>query len=156
MSDQRKNHWRTVIRRQNPDYLYAEDLGPPGTKIDVEVMSAAPAKVKNPGQAKDVIALTFRGKAKKLGIGASGCKAMRRLTGSDDWKDWNGWITLVVIHTEYFDNTTQQTEETDAIRIAPARPRAAAAGKSQRSTVTADLTDDERAEIERIEREEKS
>jgi hypothetical protein len=118
------NHWRQVIRRQNPDFLYAEDLGPPGTKLDVEVTAAKPAKVKNPGQSKDVIALSFKGKSKKLGIGAAGCKAMRKLTGTDDWEGWRGWITLVVIHTTYFDNSTQQEEETDAIRIAPTRPRA--------------------------------
>jgi hypothetical protein len=144
------NHWRQVIRRANPDFLYAEDLGPPGTKLDVEVTSAKPGKVKNPGESKDVIVLTFKGKQKKLGIGAAGCKAMRKLTGTDDWDGWRGWITLVVIHTEYFDSSTQQREETDAIRIAPQRPRGKGAASSTSGSAPAP---DEQAAIARDEAE---
>lgn len=115
-------HWRNVIRRQNPEYLYAEDIGPPGSTVDVEIVDSGPGKVKNPGTSKDVVWLAFKGKQKKLGIGATGCKTMRKLSGSDDWTLWRGWVRLVVIHTKYFDQTTQQDEETDAIRIAPQRP----------------------------------
>ena len=143
-------HWRQVIRRQNPEYLYAEDIGPPGQTIDVEIVDSGPGKVKNPGATKDVVWLAFRGAKKKLGIGATGCKTMRNLTGSDDWMDWRGWITLVVIHIKYFDQTTQQDEETDAIRIAPQRPR------RQSGPASSTPSPEEQAEILRLEREGKT
>jgi len=150
-------HWRHVIRRQNPDYLYAEDLGSPGTKIDVEIVDSGPGKVKNPGESKDVIWLAFDRAKKRLGIGATGCKTLREITGSDDWRDWRGWITLVVIRTKYFDKITGSDEETDAIRIArqrPPAPRSPAPAPAPAKSATP--TAEEQAEILRLEREGKA
>jgi len=34
---QKRTHWRSVHKRKDPTLLYAEDLGPPGTTVDVEM-----------------------------------------------------------------------------------------------------------------------
>lgn len=138
-------HWRQVVKRDNPDYLYAEDLGPAGTKFDVEIIDSGAGTVKNPDGQKAVIWLAFRGAKKKLGLGATGCKAMFNVSGSNDWADWRGWITLTVIRRDYFDATTGQKEEGEAIRIAPQRPRE----RMERRETTP--TPEEQAEIARRE-----
>ncbi len=153
---EKRRHWRQHIQRMNPDLLYAEDIGAPGSKIDVEVIAVEPGYAKNPSGKKALYILSFRGARKRLGIGATGCKTLRRITGSDDWMEWMGWITLVVIHTKYFDQTTQQDEETDAIRIAPSRPRQAGATTAQVGTPVGSPDAEEQAEIARREAEGKS
>jgi len=117
-------HWRTVIKRMDPAYLYAEDIGPAGTVVDVEVTSAGVGKVKNPGGAKELIWIGFAGYQKKLGLNATNAKTMEALCGSGHWGDWRGWITLVVIHKDAMRDPTAEggTSPMDVIRIAPQRP----------------------------------
>jgi hypothetical protein len=124
MSTDNKPHWRTVIKRIDPAYLYAEDLGPAGTKVDVEVTAAGIGKVKNPGSAKEVVWIGFAGHAKKLGLNATNAKTMEAVFGSGHWGDWRGWITLVVIHKDAMRDPTADggTSPMDVIRIAPTRP----------------------------------
>lgn len=153
-TDKAKPHWRTVIKRMDPAYLYAEDLGGPGTKVDVEIIDAGKGTLKNPGGAKETIVLTFRGAKKKLGLNATMCKTLTGICGSDHWGDWRGWITLVVLHKRMRDPTTEEIEDLDVIRIAPARPRGKEPGKPDAAPAT--MSADELAEIARIEREERS
>lgn len=156
MADPRKPSWRTVIKRMDPDYLYAEDLGGAGTKLDVEIVDAGKCRMKNPGGSKETIYIAFRGKSKKLGLNATMAKTLTSICGSDHWGDWRGWITLVVLHGKMRDPTTDQLEEMDFIRIAPDRPNVAAGrGQGQRSAPSkpgpAEPPEDEAAEIARIE-----
>lgn len=127
-TDQRKptapprNHWRQVLKRKNANMLYAEDLGPQGTKINAEIDESGTVDVTGADGTKRMPYIAKRG-AKKLGLNATNCKTLETITGSADWKDWIGWFTLVVIRTSYRDMKTGQQLETDAIRIAPQRPR---------------------------------
>lgn len=118
-----KPHWRTVIKRMDPEYLYAEDLGGPGTKADVEIVDSGRCIIKNPGGKKETLYIAFKGKSKKLGLNATMAKTLTSICGSDHWGDWRGWITLVVIHKRLRDPTTDEVEDMDVIRIAPERPR---------------------------------
>lgn len=121
-----KPHWRTVIKRMDQAYIYAEDLGPAGTVVDVEVTSAGVGKVKNPGGAKELIWIGFRDHQKKLGLNATNAKTMEAICGSAHWGDWRGWITLVVVHKDAMRDPTAEggTSPMDVIRIAPQRPAA--------------------------------
>jgi hypothetical protein len=158
MADQRKPHWRTVIKRMDPDYLYAEDLGGPGTTVDVEIVDSGRCRVKNPGGTKETLFIAFKGKSKKLGLNATNCKTLTNICGSDHWGDWRGWITLVVIHKRMRDPTTEEIEDMDVIRIAPERPRKASTGPASRSrstgAETSELTPEELDEIKRREAQE--
>jgi hypothetical protein len=129
-----KTDWRTVHRRLNTDYLFSEDLG--GRKsVDVEIIDSGVAKLKErSGKSKEMPWLAFRGAKKKLALGATMCKTLTTLTGTKIIEDWRGWITLVVVKTRYKDQDTGQMEETDAIRIAPTRPK----GKSATHVETQD------------------
>jgi hypothetical protein len=159
VADPRKPSWRTVIKRMDPDYLYAEDLGGAGTKLDVEIVDSGKCRLKNPGGTKETLYIAFRDKKKKLGLNATMAKTLTSICGSDHWGDWRGWITLVVLHGKMRDPTTEQLEEMDFIRIAPARPQVSARGQGQQRTTapapnrgaSGDLTDEERAEIARKE-----
>lgn len=160
MTEQRKPSWRTVIKRMDPDYLYAEDLGGAGTKLDVEIVDSGKCRLKNPGGTKETIYIAFRGKSKKLGLNATMAKTLTSICGSDHWGDWRGWITLVVLHGKMRDPTTEQLEEMDFIRIAPARPQTSARGQGQQRAAApapnkaaspGEPTDEERAEIARKE-----
>jgi hypothetical protein len=122
-----KPHWRTVIKRMDPAFLYAEDLGGPGTKLDVEIIDSGKCTMKNPGGSKESLYVAFRGKSKKLGLNATMAKTLTSICGSDHWGDWRGWITLVVLHKRMRDPTTEEIEDMDVIRIAPERPRGKAA-----------------------------
>ncbi len=146
-----KPHWRTVIKRMDPEYLYAEDLGGPGTKLDVEIVDSGRCTIKNPGGKKETLYIAFKGKSKKLGLNAGHCKTLSAICGSDHWGDWRGWITLVVIHKRLRDPTTDDLEDMDVIRIAPERPR----GKSSFAPAkhAPELSAEERAAVERAERE---
>ncbi|MCA1833064.1 MAG: hypothetical protein ABR520_11385 [Mycobacteriales bacterium] len=149
----RKPHWRTVIKRMDPEYLYAEDLGGPGTTLDVEIVDSGKCRIKNPGGAKDTLYIAFRGKSKKLGLNATMAKELTKICGSDHWGDWRGWITLVVVHGRMRDPTTEKLEDMDVIRIAPERPRRATNGS--RPTETGGGPDaEELAEIARREAQE--
>lgn len=119
-----KPHWRTVIKRMDTDYLYAEDLGRAGTTVDVEITSSGVGKVKNPGGAKEILWIAFAGRQKKLGLNATMAKVLESMSGSDHWGDWRGWITLVVVHKDKMRDPTTDggTSPMDVIRIAPQRP----------------------------------
>jgi hypothetical protein len=142
----------------DPDYLYAEDLGGPGTIADVEIVGSGVGTVKNPGGKKELIWLEFKGKRKKLGLNATMAKTMTNLSGSSYWGDWRGWIRLVVIHKRMRDPTTDELEDMDVIRIAPERPAAREklrAVREARGDTEAPISPDEQAEIDRIERQER-
>lgn len=149
---ERKPSWRTVIKRMDPDYLYAEDLGGAGTKLDVEIVDSGKCRLKNPGGTKETLFLAFRGKSKKLGLNATMAKTLTSICGSDHWGDWRGWITLVVLHGKMRDPTTDQFEEMDFIRIAPERPRGK---RSEASTAPAASGAPDAAELAEIARRER-
>ncbi len=111
------NHWRKVKQRTNTHMLYAEDLGGPETKVDVEISEVTIEKVKNEDGTSDMLALSFTGAKKKLGLSSVfNLKRMKKLSGTDDPNQWKGWITLVVVSEKI------AGEPTDCIRIAPRRP----------------------------------
>lgn len=117
-------HWRSVVPRANPDYLYAEDVGPSGTHIDVEVIDSGEGTVKNPDGSKRIVWLAFRGARKKLGCAATLCKSMTALCGTPDYREWRGVIRLYVVTKNFRDPTTGESGPMDVIRIAPERPPA--------------------------------
>jgi hypothetical protein len=149
------NHWRHVLKRKNEHMLYADDLGPTGTKLDVYFNETGTVKVTGQDGVKEMPYIARKGQ-KKLGLNATNCKTLETLTGSPDWKDWTGWFTLVVVRVSYKDMQTKQRTETDAIRISPSRPeRKEPTGPQSRGSRTegAAPTPDEQAEIARAERE---
>lgn len=117
-----ETHWRKVHRRKNPNLLFAEDLGPPGTKRHVEVVDSGVITVESVESKDQMPWIGFKGKNKRLALNSTNCKTMQTLTGTPIIERWRGPITLVVIRTRYYDQHTKQTEETDAIRIAGQRP----------------------------------
>jgi hypothetical protein len=117
-------HWRKVHKRKNANMLFAEDLGPPGTKAHVEIVDSGVAEVASIDGKKEMPWISFRGKQKKLGLGITNCKTMESICGTPIVQRWRGWITLVVVRITYYDQQTKRNEQTDAIRIAPQRPRA--------------------------------
>jgi hypothetical protein len=116
-------HWRKVTGRLNDHLLFAEDLGPVGTRVDVEVVDSGAMKVKGEDGEKDMVWLAFAGKKKRLGLNVGNSKSMEALTGTPDYPTWRGPITLVVVRTKYHDMKTRSMMETDAIRIHNERPR---------------------------------
>jgi len=115
-------HWRTAHKRLNAHLLFAEDIGPVGTKVDVDVIDAVIEKVKGEDGVKDMPILTFAGAKKRLGLNVGNSKTMETLCDTPDVHQWRGPITLVVIRRQYFDQKTKQNQETDAICIANKRP----------------------------------
>lgn len=116
-------HWREVHRRKNADYLFAEDIGKSGTQIDVEIVDSGIGEVQDEDGKKKMPWVSFKGARKKLGLGRTGCKTLESITGTPIVQRWRGWITLVVIKTTYTDRKTKQRLTTDAVRVAPDRPR---------------------------------
>ena len=110
------DHWRKIVKRTNKHMLFSEDIGPPGTKVDVEISEVTIEKVKNEDGISDMPSLSFTGAKKRLGLNAGNCKQMNKLCGTNDPNQWSGWITLVVT------NEKIGGEPTDCIRIAPKRP----------------------------------
>lgn len=117
-------HWRKFNKRMDPRFLYAEDIGPPGTMLDVEIVDAGGDKVKNPGGSKECTALTLAGQQKRLGLNATNAKCIETLFGTPEFESWRGWITLVVVRSKQRDPTQEggAMVEMDVIRIAPQRP----------------------------------
>lgn len=117
--------WREVHKRMNKDMLFAEDIGPPGTKIDVEIIDSGVADVIGSDGGGKMPYLRFRGKkgpSKKFGLNPGNCKRMETIAGTDVVQQWRGWVTLVVVRAEYTDRKTKERYETSAIRVAPKRP----------------------------------
>jgi hypothetical protein len=115
-------HWRTAHKRLNAHLLFAEDIGPVGTKVDVEVIDAVLEDVKGEDGATKMPILTFAGAKKRLGLNVGNSKIMETLCGTPNVHEWRGWITLVVFRRKYYDQKTSQNQETDAILIFNKRP----------------------------------
>jgi hypothetical protein len=109
-------HWRKILTRTNKHMLFSEDLGPVGTKVDVEISEVTIEKVRNEDGLSEMPSLSFTGAKKRFGLNKGNCKTMTKLCGTDDPNQWTGWITLVVV------NEKIGGEPTDCIRIAPKRP----------------------------------
>ena len=126
------NHWRHVLRRANENLLFAEDIGPKGTTVNVEIADSGVVTVKTRGGSEAMPWVSFKNSKskKKLGLNRTNCKTLETLCGTPDYARWRGWVTLVVIRTRAPDRDSGQMIETDAIRIAPERP---AAGRGERS-----------------------
>jgi hypothetical protein len=116
-------HWRQAHKRLNAHLLFAEDIGPVGTKVDIEIASAVLEDVKGEDGTTKMPILTFAAPAKKrFGLNVGNSKTMETLCGTPNVNEWGGWITLVVFRRSYYDQKTRQTQETDAILIANKRP----------------------------------
>ena len=123
-------HWRTAHKRLNAHLLFAEDIGPVGTKVDVEVVDAVIEKVKGEDGLRDMPILTFAGKRKRLALNVGNSKALETMCETPDVHSWRGPITLAVIRRKYFDQKTRETQETDAIIVLPRRPSSPSRGAS--------------------------
>lgn len=127
MSEQRQqpaqaNHWRHVLRRANEHMLFAEDIGPKGSSVAVEIVESGVGSVKTRSGSEAMPWVGFKGKKKKLGLNRTNCKTLETLCGTPDYMKWRGWVTLIVIRTRAPDRDSGKMIETDAIRIAPQRP----------------------------------
>lgn len=115
--------WRTVHRRKNTDFLFSEDIGPAGTSIDLEVINSGIGAVQDIDGKTPMPWIAFRGARKILGLNRTNSKRMETLAGSNIVAKWRGWVTLVVVRSSYTDRKTKERWTTDAIKIAPERPR---------------------------------
>ncbi len=115
-------HWRVAHKRLNAHLLFAEDIGPVGTKVDVEVTEAVLEDVKGEDGSSKMPILTFAGAKKRLGLNVGNSKIMETLCGTPNVHEWKGWITLVVFRRKYYDQKTSQNQETDAIMLFNKRP----------------------------------
>jgi hypothetical protein len=109
-------HWRKILVRTNKHLLFAEDIGPVGSKVDVEIVDTMIEKVKNEDGLSDMPALSFAGAKKRLALNKTNCTTLSKICDTQDPNLWRGWVTLVVVSTKI------AGEPTDAIRIAPKRP----------------------------------
>jgi hypothetical protein len=109
-------HWRRVLKRTNADYLFAEDIGEAGTKVDVVIVDSSTDKLKNEDGLTEMPVLSFDGKKKRLALNRTNCKVMEKICETPDINAWRGPITLLVIRTKI------AGEDMDVIRIAPKRP----------------------------------
>jgi hypothetical protein len=131
--------WRDVIRRKNTHLLFSEDLGPPGTKVDVEIVNSGKTIVTGQdGETSEKVWLEFRGKKKKLAIGATIAKVLDSMFGTDNHYAWRGWVTLVVLRIKVQDKATKSRLEQNAIRIAADPPRGKSSSSQQRDTKPAE------------------
>ncbi len=158
MAQQQATHWRKVHKRKNDHVLFAEDLGPVGTKVDVEVVESGVFSLSGAdNKSKAMPWLAFRGKTKKLGLNVTNSKAMQSICGTPMVEQWRGWITLVVVRTTYTDAQTKERVTTDAIRIAAERPKSrgesSPRGPDRGAQYAKDLTDEQRREIARRDQE---
>ncbi len=156
-------HWRDLHRRKNKHVLFAEDIGPPGTTRDFEIVESGKVKVTDQDGDHEMPWIgTGRAGAKKFGLNPTNCKTMETLTGTSDYRRWRGWITIIVIRTKYPDRKTKKMLETDALRIADVRPRRGASDVSPEASASSPTQDEptagapemsaaERAGIEREE-----
>lgn len=152
--------WRDIIRRKNTHLLFSEDLGPAGTKVDVEIVASGKTTVTGEdGEESDKVWLEFRGKKKKLAIGATIAKTLDTIFGTDNHFMWRGWITLVVLRIKVTDRKTKARLEQNAIRVAAEQPKGkprATPPSPQNEPPTEpsrELTEDEKRAIERAEAE---
>ena len=150
--------WRDVIRRKNTHLLFSEDLGPAGTKVDVEIVNSGRIVVTGQGGDKsEKVWLEFRGKKKKLAIGASIGKTLDSIFGTENHYAWRGWITLIVVRIKVPDKDTGARLEQSAIRVAAEQPKRKKAGPpvppgDPPAPLDDRLTDEEKQAIEAAER----
>jgi hypothetical protein len=117
-------HWRQIHKRKDPRLLYAEDLGPAGTKRNANFNENGVLEVSGvDGKSKKPMPFIGIKGSKKLGLNSTNCKTLETITGTADWERWRGWLTLVVVRVKYRDPKSGAQCETDAIRIAPQRPQ---------------------------------
>jgi hypothetical protein len=114
-------HWRKILTRTNKHMLFSEDIGPVGTKVDVEISEVTIEKVRNEDGISEMLSLSFVGARKRLGLNKGNCKTMTKLCETEDPNQWSGRITLLVVSEKI------AGEPTDCIRIAPKRPAPRAA-----------------------------
>jgi len=122
------NHWRHVLRRANDHMLFAEDIGPKGSSVAVEIVESGVGSVKTRSGSEAMPWVGFKGKKKKLGLNRTNCKTLETLCGTPDYMKWRGWVTLVVIRTRAPDRDSGEMIETDAIRIGTQRPASGGGG----------------------------
>src|SRR5687767_8373619 len=90
-------HWRKILVRTNKHMLFAEDLGPVGTKVDVEIVDTTIEDMKNEDGVSKMPALTFAGAKKRLALNKTNSKTLEKICETPDPNLWRGWITLVVV-----------------------------------------------------------
>jgi hypothetical protein len=115
--------WRTVHRRKNTSFLFAEDIGPSGTTIDLEIIDSGIGEVVDVDGKTPMPWIAFKGARKRLGLNRTNSKRIETLCGTNIVERWRGWVTLVVIRSSYTDRKTKERWTTDAIKLAPERPR---------------------------------
>lgn len=110
--------WRKIHKRTNEHMLFAEDIGKPGTMVDVEIAYVTIAEAKNEDGVSKMPALAFVGSksGKVLGLNKTNCKFLTTACGTDDPNEWSGWITLWVKEERIGGNME------NVIRIIPKRP----------------------------------
>lgn len=119
-------HWREVHKRKTPGMLYAEMVGPVGTRRVVRTADSGVISLETPGQeATEMPWISFDHSPIKLGLNRTNCKVLETITGSSEIGDWGHgvWLVITVVRAKYPDRQTQQRLETDAIRIAPSPPK---------------------------------
>lgn len=152
MAADQPHHWRHILRRANEDFLFAEDIGPKGSTVAVEIVDSGVGAVKTRSGSEPMPWVGFRGKKKKLGLNRTNCKTLETLCGTPDYMKWRGWVTLVVIRTRTPDRDSGEMIETDAIRLAGQRPVSDRAVREHKERARGDAPPpDEQAEIARRE-----
>lgn len=146
------NHWRHVLRRANEHMLFAEDIGPKGSSVAVEIVDSGVGAVKTRSGSEAMPWVGFKGKKKRLGLNRTNCKTLETLCGTPDYMKWRGMVTLVVIRTRAPDRDSGEMIETDAIRIANQRPTGDKRSRGASQDGTPDP--DEQAAIARRDRQE--
>jgi len=119
-------HWREVHKRKTPGMLYAEMVGPVGTRRIVRTADSGKITLETPGEeATDMPWVSFDHSPIKLGLNRTNCKVLETITGTSEVEAWGRgvWIVITVVRAKYPDRQTKQRLETDAIRIAPAPPK---------------------------------
>lgn len=132
-------HWRKIHRRLNEGLVYAEDIGPPGSARDVEIVDSGVVTVKSAdGAGKPMPWIGFAKTNKKLALNVTNCKTLQAICGSGVVGKWRGWVTLVVVETTFFDQKLKRNATADAVRIAPTRPKIAAVTEISEETASVD------------------
>lgn len=157
---QQPAHWRDLHpRTHNPDLLFSEDLGPVGTRVDVEIVNTGDVVVQGEDGKKPMPFLEFRGtdgkpRRKRLGVSASNCKILETIFDTPDYLRWRGWITLVVVRGEYNDRKLRERLKQNKIQVAlrqPDPPRRPPAQQPQNAGSRAKFTPEQNSAIERAE-----
>ena len=142
-------HWKSMMDR---DFIYAFDLN--GKDVTVKIARVVGGELTGPGGRKSKKpVIHFEGKEKGLALNSTNCKTIAALYGNYTEKWVGRSITL-------YGTTTQMGGETvECIRIRPQIPRgtgqrkAAAVVESEPEPNESEVSDEEAAEIARLEAE---